>query len=199
MLSLNKSKYKKLYIGLVIVIGLVFFITKDSNENLQYTICTTIDDQLKEHIKKELIKYDYSYKFSKNINNKLFTLKSTKEQINSIKLMLLMNYIPTKGTSCSFFDKSTLGTKAFKNKDQYLQALENALSNTFIFLPEIINAKIIINYNNTDFNVNVVLTLSNNICLGPIQQENIKYFIASSLPKLKPNDVILTIKNNKNK
>ena len=143
-------------------------------------------------------------KFSVVGNGDSLTLRTNKANINVAKIKLLVSESATSQHSgWEIFDKSSLGTTNFENKVKYRRALEGELARSLEALNGIITAKVkigqpkdsIFTQRKTDPTASAMLTLREGTSLSKKQINGIKSFIASAIPKLKPENIKLINQN----
>ena len=143
-------------------------------------------------------------KFSVVGNGNSLTLRTSKENINVAKIKLLVSEAVTgKHSGWEIFDKSSLGTTNFENKIKYKRALEGELSRSLESISGILSAKVklgqpkdsIFTQRKTQSTASAVLTLRDGSGLSKKQIAGIKNFIASAVPKLKPENIKLINQN----
>ncbi len=137
-------------------------------------------------------------------NGNSLTLRTNKENINVAKIKLIVSEsITSKHSGWEIFDKSSLGTTNFENKIKYRRALEGELARSLESLTGILGAKVkigqpkdsIFTQRRADPTASAVLTLRDGSNLSKKQIDGIKNFIASAVPKLKPENIKLINQN----
>jgi len=132
------------------------------------------------------------------------TLRTDKKNINIAKIKLVTSSAATtKHTGWEIFDKSSLGTTNFENKVKYLRALEGELGRSLEAITGILSASVkigipkesVFTQRKTDPTASAVLNLREGTALSQKQIAGIKNFIASAVPKLKPEHIKLINQN----
>ena len=127
-------------------------------------------------------------------------LKTNKENVNIAKIKLLTSEsIQAKHTGWEIFDKSSLGTTNFENNIKFIRATEGELSRALESLDGIISANVkialpkqsVFTQRKTEPTASAILVLRDGVSLSRKQIEGIKNFIASAIPKLKPQNIKL--------
>ena len=117
--------------------------------------------------------------------------------------MVTSDAATTKHTGWELFDKSSLGTTNFENKVKYLRALEGELGRSLESISGILSASVkiaipkesVFTERKTDPTASAVLNLREGTALSQRQIEGIKNFVASAIPKLKPENIKLINQN----
>ena len=137
-------------------------------------------------------------------NGNSLTLRTNKANVNIAKIKLITSEsITSKHTGWEIFDKSSLGTTNFENKVKYLRATEGELSRSLESLDGILNATVkiaipkesVFTQRKTKPTASAILTLRSGVRLTQKQIEGIKNFIATAVPKLKPENIKLINQN----
>ena len=185
------------------LIGLLIYSNiKAKDEELNYTIAANLTKTQVMLASSELDASSIPYSIVGSGNN--LTLKTNKNSINIAKIKLVTSDASTtKHTGWEIFDKSSLGTTNFENKVKYLRALEGELGRSLESINGILSATVkiaipkesVFTERKTDPTASAVLNLREGIALSQRQIEGIKNFIASSIPKLKPENINLINQN----
>jgi flagellar M-ring protein FliF len=185
------------------LIGLLLYSNiKSKDEQLNYNIATNLTKAQVMLASSELDAALIPYSILGSGNS--LTLRTNKENINIAKIKLVTSDASTtKHTGWEIFDKSSLGTTNFENKVKYLRALEGELGRSLESISGILAASVkiaipkesVFTQRKTDPTASAVLTLREGTSLSQRQVEGIKNFIASSIPKLKPENIKLINQN----
>ncbi len=185
------------------LIGLLIYSNvKAKDEELNYTIATNLTKTQVMLASSELDASSIPYSIVGSGNN--LTLKTNKNSINIAKIKLVTSDASTtKHTGWEIFDKSSLGTTNFENKVKYLRALEGELGRSLESISGILSASVkiaipkesVFTQRKTDPTASAVLNLREGTALSQRQIEGIKNFIASAIPKLKPENIKLINQN----
>ncbi|MGB5867483.1 MAG: flagellar basal-body MS-ring/collar protein FliF [Arcobacteraceae bacterium] len=185
------------------LIGLLIYSNlKSKDEELNYTIAANLTKAQVMLASSELDASSIPYSIVGSGNN--LTLKTNKNSINIAKIKLVTSDASTtKHTGWEIFDKSSLGTTNFENKVKYLRALEGELGRSLESISGILSATVkiaipkesVFTQRKTDPTASAVLNLREGISLSQRQIEGIKSFIASAIPKLKPENIKLINQN----
>jgi len=185
------------------LIGLLIYSNiKAKDEELNYTIATNLTKTQVMLASSELDASSIPYSIVGSGNN--LTLKTNKNNINIAKIKLVTSDASTtKHTGWEIFDKSSLGTTNFENKVKYLRALEGELGRSLESISGILSASVkiaipkesVFTQRKTDPTASAVLNLREGTALSQRQIEGIKNFIASAIPKLKPENIKLINQN----
>ena len=185
------------------LIGLLIYSNvKAKDEELNYTIASNLTKAQVMLASSELDASSIPYSIIGSGNN--LTLRTNKNNINIAKIKLVTSDASTtKHTGWEIFDKSSLGTTNFENKVKYLRALEGELGRSLESISGILSATVkiaipkesVFTQRKTDPTASAVLNLREGIALSQRQIEGIKSFIASSIPKLKIENIKLINQN----
>jgi len=185
------------------LIGLLIYTNiKSKDEELNYTIAANLTKTQVMLASTELDASSIPYSIVGSGNN--LTLKTNKNSINIAKIKLVTSDASTtKHTGWEIFDKSSLGTTNFENKVKYLRALEGELGRSLESINGILSSTVkiaipkesVFTQRKTDPTASAVLNLREGTALSQRQIEGIKNFIASSIPKLKPENIKLINQN----
>jgi flagellar M-ring protein FliF len=185
------------------LIGLLIYSNiKAKDEELNYTIASNLTKSQVMLASSELDAAAIPYSILGSGNN--LTLRTNKNNINIAKIKLVTSSASTsKHTGWEIFDKSSLGTTNFENKVKYLRALEGELGRSLESISGIVSATVkvaipkesVFTQRKTDPTASAVLNLREGTALSQRQVEGIKNFIASSIPKLKPENIKLINQN----
>lgn len=185
------------------LIGLLIYSNvKAKDEELNYTIAANLTKTQVMLASSELDASSIPYSIVGSGNN--LTLKTNKNSINIAKIKLVTSDASTtKHTGWEIFDKSSLGTTNFENKVKYLRALEGELGRSLESISGILSASVkiaipkesVFTQRKTDPTASAVLNLREGTALSQRQIEGIKNFIASAIPKLKPENIKLINQN----
>jgi len=181
------------------LIGLLIYSNiKSKDEELNYTIATNLTKTQIMLASSELDAVSIPYAIIGSGNN--LTLRTNKNSINIAKIKLVTSDAASnKHTGWEIFDKSSLGTTNFENKVKYLRALEGELGRSLESISGVLSATVkiaipkesVFTQRKTDPTASAVLNLREGIALSQRQIEGIKSFIASAIPKLKPENIKL--------
>lgn len=181
---------------------LVYTNVKSKDEQLNYTISSNLTKSQVMLASNELDAASIPYSIVGSGNN--LTLKTDKKNINIAKIKLVTSSASTtKHTGWEIFDKSSLGTTNFENKVKYLRALEGELGRSLEAITGILSASVkigipkesVFTQRKTDPTSSAVLNLREGTALSQKQIAGIKNFIASAVPKLKPENIKLINQN----
>jgi len=181
---------------------LVYSNVKSKDEQLNYNIATNLTKAQVMLASSELDAASIPYSILGSGNN--LTLRTNKNNINIAKIKLVTSDASTtKHTGWEIFDKSSLGTTNFENKVKYLRALEGELGRSLESISGILAASVkiaipkesVFTQRKTDPTASAVLNLREGTALSQRQVEGIKSFIASAIPKLKPENIKLINQN----
>ena len=181
---------------------LVYTNIKSKDEQLNYTISSNLTKSQVMLASSELEAASIPYSIVGSGNN--LTLKTDKKNINIAKIKLVTSSAATtKHTGWEIFDKSSLGTTNFENKVKYLRALEGELGRSLEAITGILSASVkigipkesVFTQRKTDPTASAVLNLREGTALSQKQIAGIKNFIASAVPKLKPEHIKLINQN----
>ena len=185
------------------LIGLLIYSNiKAKDEELNYTIASNLTKAQVMSASTELDAASIPYGIVGSGNN--LTLRTNKNNINIAKIKLVTSDASTtKHTGWEIFDKSSLGTTNFENKVKYLRALEGELGRSLESISGILSATVkiaipkesVFTQRKTDPTASAVLNLREGISLSQRQIQGIKSFIASSIPKLKIENIKLINQN----
>jgi len=181
---------------------LVYTNIKSKDEQLNYTISSNLTKSQVMLASSELEAASIPYSIVGSGNN--LTLRTDKKNINIAKIKLVTSSAATtKHTGWEIFDKSSLGTTNFENKVKYLRALEGELGRSLEAITGILSASVkigipkesVFTQRKTDPTASAVLNLREGTALSQKQIAGIKNFIASAVPKLKPEHIKLINQN----
>ncbi len=181
---------------------LIYSNIKSKDEQLNYTIATSLTKSQVMLASNELEGASIPYLIVGNGNN--LTLKTNKANINIAKIKLVTSDASTtKHTGWEIFDKSSLGTTNFENKVKYLRALEGELGRSLESITGILLATVkiaipkesVFTQRKVPPTASAVLNLREGTALSQKQIMGIKSFIASSIPKLKIENIKLINQN----
>lgn len=181
---------------------LIYSNIKAKDEELNYTIAANLTKSQVMLASNELDAASIPYSVVGSGNN--LTLKTNKENINIAKIKLVTSDAATnKHTGWEIFDKSSLGTTNFENQVKFLRALEGELARSLESISGILSANVkiaipkesVFVHQKLEPTASAVLNLREGVALSQRQIEGIKNFIASSIPKLKPENIKLINQN----
>jgi len=181
---------------------LVYSNIKSSDEKLNYTIGSNLTKNQVMIASAELDSAAIPYIVIGNGNS--LTLKTNKDNINKAKLKLVTSDAGiSKHQGWELFDKSSLVTTNFENKVKYLRALEGELGRSLETLSGVLSASVkiaipkesIFTQKKVPPSASAVLTLREGTTLTQKQIQGFKNFIASAIPKLKPENIKLINQN----
>jgi len=181
---------------------LIYSNIKSKDEQLNYTIATNLTKSQVTLASNELDASSIPYMVVGSGNN--LTLKTNKENINIAKIKLVTSdAASSKHTGWEIFDKSSLGTTNFENKVKYLRALEGELSRSLESISGILSASVkigipkesVFTQRKVPPSASAVLNLREGTALSQKQINGIKNFIASAIPKMKPENIKLINQN----
>ncbi|PIF04095.1 MAG: flagellar M-ring protein FliF [Arcobacter sp.] len=181
---------------------LIYSNIKSQDQELNYTIASNLTKTQVMLASAELDASSIPYSIVGTGNN--LTLRTSRDNINIAKIKLVTSDASTaKHTGWEIFDKSSLGTTNFENKVKYLRALEGELGRSLESISGILSASVkiaipkesVFTQRKTDPTASAVLNLREGTALSQRQVEGIKSFIASSIPKLKIENIKLINQN----
>jgi len=181
---------------------LVYSNVKSHDEQLNYTIGTGLTKNQVMLASGELDSAAIPYIVVGSGNN--LTLKTNKDNINKAKLKLVTSDASiSKHSGWELFDKSSMGTTNFENKVKYLRALEGELGRSLESLSGVLSASVkiaipketVFTQRKVPPSASAVLNLREGVALSQRQIQGIKNFIASSIPKLDPENIKLINQN----
>jgi len=181
---------------------LIYSNIKSKDEQLNYTIATNLTKSQVTLASNELEASSIPYMVVGSGNN--LTLKTNKDNINIAKIKLVTSdAASSKHTGWEIFDKSSLGTTNFENKVKYLRALEGELSRSLESISGILSASVkigipkesVFTQRKVPPSASAVLNLREGTALSQKQINGIKNFIASAIPKMKPENIKLINQN----
>lgn len=181
---------------------LIYSNVKAKDEELNYTIAANLTKNQVMSASAELDASSIPYTIVGSGNS--LTLKTNKNNINIAKIKLVTSDASiNKHTGWEIFDKSSLGTTNFENKVKYLRALEGELGRSLESISGILSATVkiaipketVFTQRKVDPTASAVLNLREGVALSQRQIDGIKNFIASSIPKLKPENIKLINQN----
>ncbi|MEA3353665.1 MAG: flagellar basal-body MS-ring/collar protein FliF [Campylobacterota bacterium] len=181
---------------------LIYSNLKSKDEQLAYTVASGLTKNQVMLASNELEASGIPYSVIGNGNN--LTIKTNKINVNVAKIKLVTSEAATtKHSGWEIFDKSSLGTTNFENKVKYLRALEGELGRSLESLSGVIAANVKIGIPKESVftqrkippTASAVLSLRDGIVLTGKQIEGVKNFIASAIPKLKPENIKLINQN----
>jgi len=187
---------------LFLIALLIYSNIKSKDEELNYTISSNLTKAQVMSASNELDAASIPYSIVGSGNN--LTLKTNKNNINIAKIKLVTSDTSTaQHTGWEIFDKSSLGTTNFENQVKYLRALEGELGRSLESIAGILSASVkiaipketVFTERKADPTASAVLNLREGIALSQRQIEGIKSFIASAIPKLKPDNIKLINQN----
>jgi len=181
------------------LIGLLIYSNiKSQDEQLNFTVASNLTKNQVMLAGNELDAAGIPYSVVGSGNN--LTLKTNKVNVNIAKIKIVTSDAATaKHAGWEIFDKSSLGTTNFENKVKYLRALEGELGRSLESLSGILNASVkvalpkesVFTQRKVEPTASAVLTLKEGTNLTQKQISGIKNFIASAIPKLKPENINL--------
>ncbi len=187
----------------VFLIGLLVYSNIKSNDaKLNYTIASHLTKNQIMLASNELEASGIPFAIVGNGNN--LTLRTNKASVNIAKIKLITSEaITNKHTGWEIFDKSSLGTTNFENNVKYLRATEGELSRSLESISGILSATVkiaipkesVFTQRKTPPSASAVLSLRDGTSLSQRQIDGIKNFIASAIPKLKPQNIKLINQN----
>ncbi|MBD3841755.1 MAG: flagellar M-ring protein FliF [Campylobacterales bacterium] len=181
---------------------LIYSNVKSQDQQLNYTVATNLTKNQIMMASNELDAAGISYSVVGSGNS--LTLKTSKENVNIAKIKIVTSEASTgKHAGWEIFDQSSLGTTNFENKVKYLRALEGELSRSLESLSGVLSASVkiglpkdsVFTQKKVDPTASAVLTLKEGNNLTQKQIAGIKSFIASAVPKLKPENINLINQN----
>lgn len=187
---------------LFLIALLIYSNIKAQDEELNYTISSNLTKAQVMLASSELEAASIPYSIVGSGNN--LTLKTNKNNINIAKIKLVTSDASTaKHTGWEIFDKSSLGTTNFENQVKYLRALEGELGRSLESISGILSASVkiaipketVFTEQKIDPSASAVLNLREGTALSQRQIEGVKSFIASAIPKLKPENIRLINQN----
>jgi len=187
---------------LFLIALLIYSNIKAQDEELNYTISSNLTKAQVMAASNELDAASIPYSIVGSGNN--LTLKTNKNNINIAKIKLVTSDASTsKHNGWEIFDKSSLGTTNFENQVKYLRALEGELGRSLESISGILSSSVkiaipkesVFTERKTDPTASAVLNLREGTALSQRQIEGIKSFIASAIPKLKPENIKLINQN----
>jgi len=187
---------------LFLIALLIYSNIKAKDEELNYTISSNLTKTQVMAASNELDAASIPYSIVGSGNN--LTLKTNKNNINIAKIKLVTSDASTsKHNGWEIFDKSSLGTTNFENQVKYLRALEGELGRSLESISGILSSSVkiaipkesVFTERKTDPTASAVLNLREGTALSQRQIEGIKNFIASAIPKLKPENIKLINQN----
>jgi flagellar M-ring protein FliF len=200
-LKLNTNQ--KIIVGasLLAVVGfLIFLVIVSTAEDKSYGYKPLFEGvpyqeagKVVEALKQNGIEYSIEEK-----NNNLATIKVANEDLPKARIHVSELGLP-KDTRVGFelFNEQEFGATDFDQKIKYLRAIEGELSKTIELLDPISSAKVHIALPQDSLFVarqvkptaSVVISLRESMILQPKQVKGIQHLVASSVPKLSPEDV----------
>lgn len=181
------------------LIGLLIYSNiKAQDEQLNYTVASNLTKNQVMLASNELDASGIPYAIIGSGNN--LTIKTNKMNVNVAKIKLVTSEAATsKHTGWEIFDKSSLGTTNFENKVKYLRALEGEIARSLESLNAVLSAEVkialpkesVFTQKKIPPSASAVLTLKEGTSLTQKQISGIKNFIASSIPKLKEENIKL--------
>ena len=187
----------------VFLIGLLIYSNIKANDaKLNYTIATGLTKNQVMLASNELEASGIPFAIIGNGNN--LTLRTNKDNINIAKIKLVTSEsVTSKHTGWEIFDKSSLGATNFENNVKYLRATEGELARSLESLSGVLSASVkiaipkesVFTQRKTEPTASAVLNLRPGIALTQQQIDGVKNFIASSVPKLKPENIKLIDQN----
>lgn len=185
------------------LIGLLIYSNiKSQDEQLNFTVASNLTKNQVMLASNELDASGIPYSIIGNGNN--LTIKTNKANVNVAKIKLVTSEAATsKHTGWEIFDKSSLGTTNFENKVKYLRALEGEIGRSLESLNAVLSAEVkialpkesVFTQKKVPPSASAVLTLKEGTTLTQKQIAGIKSFIASSIPKLKEENIKLINQN----
>ena len=187
----------------VFLVGLLIYSNMKANDaKLNYTIATSLTKNQVMLASNELEASGIPFGIIGNGNN--LTLKTNKDNINIAKIKLVTSQsISSKHTGWEIFDKSSLGTTNFENNVKFLRATEGELARSLESLTGVLSASVkiaipkesVFTQRKTLPTASAVLNLRPGTALTQKQIDGVKSFIASSVPKLMPENIKLIDQN----
>lgn len=202
-LKLDKNQKIIISLSLLVVVGfLVFLIILSTAEDKSYTykplfesVPYTEAKEITEALKKSGIDYSIQEK-----GNNLATIRVANEDLPEARMQVASLGLPKDNrVGFELFNEQEFGATDFDQKIKYLRAIEGELSKTIEMLEPVQTAKVHIALPQDSLFVSrqvkptasVVLTLQESMILLPKQVKGIKHLVASSVPKLSPDDVTI--------
>ncbi|MEA3383953.1 MAG: flagellar basal-body MS-ring/collar protein FliF [Campylobacterota bacterium] len=177
---------------------LIYSNVKSQDEQLNYTVASNLTKNQVMLASNELDAQGIPYSVIGSGNN--LTIKTSKVNVNIAKIKLVTSDASTsKHTGWEIFDNSSLGTTNFENKVKYLRALEGELGRSLESLSGVLSANVkiaipkesVFTQRKVPPSASAVLNLREGIVLTGKQIEGVKSFMASSIPKLLPENIKL--------
>lgn len=201
--KLNKSQKIVIIVAVTVLflflIGLsIYSASKANDAKLNYIIASKLTKNQVMLASNELDIAGIPFSITGRGNS--LTLKTSKKNVNIAKIKLVTSEaIVSKHTGWEIFDKSSLGSTNFENNIKFLRATEGELARSLEALNGIVNATIKIAIpKQTVFvqkveypTASAILVMQDGSSLTQKQINGIKNFIASSVPKLKPQNIKL--------
>jgi flagellar M-ring protein FliF len=188
---------------LIFLVGLLIYSdVKSKDEQLNYTVATNLTKNQVMLASNELDAAGIPYSVIGSGNN--LTIKTNKINVNPAKIKLVTSEASTnKHSGWEIFDKSSLGSTNFENNVKYLRALEGELSRSLETLYGILSAEVkiaipkesVFTQKKVPPTASAVLNLREGTTLTQKQISGVKNFIASAIPKLKPENIKLINQN----
>jgi flagellar M-ring protein FliF len=181
---------------------LIYSNIKTNDAKLNYTIASKLTKNQIMLASNELDSAGIPFAIVGNGNS--LTLKTNKSNINIAKIKLVTSEaIVSKHNGWEIFDKSSLGTTNFENNVKFLRATEGELGRSLESLSSILNATVkiaipkesVFTQRKTLPTASAILTTRDGINISHKQIQGIKNFIASAIPKLKPQNIKLINQN----
>ena len=185
---------KRIIITLILLaLSIVYYtMQKDNND---YVLTSTLKKDVAINCTKQLKLVDIPFTIIGN--NGIYTLKTTRANLNIAKMVILMSSIKIPHNNGLFlFDKSTLGTQSFKNTKIYIEAIENELSKILQSINSISSASVKIKlYKTLEYplpSITIILSSSDTDVLTANKIKLIKTFISSSIANLKQKNILIS-------
>lgn len=202
-LKLDKNQKIVISFSLLVVVGfLIFLVILSTSEDKSYAYKPLFESvsydeagKIVEVLKKEQI--DYSIQEN---GNGLAVIKVANEDLPAARMQISSLGLPKDNrVGFELFNEQEFGSTEFDQKIKYLRAIEGELSKTIEILEPITSATVHIALPQDSLFVarqvkptaSVVLIIKKNMILSSKQVKGIKYLIASSIPKLSPDEVTI--------
>jgi len=202
-LKLDKNQKIIISLSLLAVVGfLIFLVIVSTSEDKSYAykpLFESVPYSEAQQIVEVLKKGDISYSISESQNG-LAIIKVANEDLPEARMQISSLGLPKDNrVGFELFNEQEFGSTDFDQKIKYLRAIEGELSKTIEILQPIVSATVHIALPQDSLFVarqvkptaSVVLTIQENMILLPKQVKGIKYLVASSIPKLSSDDVII--------
>jgi flagellar M-ring protein FliF len=203
-LRLEKNQKIIISASLLAVVGFfVFLIILSTAEDKSYTykpLFESVPYTEAREITEALKKNNIDYSIEEKGNSGMATIKVANEDMPEARMQVASLGLPKDNrVGFELFNEQEFGATDFDQKIKYLRAIEGELSKTIEMLEPVQGAKVHIALPQDSLFVarqvkptaSVVLTLQESMILLPKQVKGIKHLVASSIPKLSPDDVTI--------